>query len=120
MSEGRPLHERVEKLSLEASTSEQGQENEAKENIQQAPERGGGTKNIATQFQEEENEEGKLLPTHPWRKKRPKPELQMADTIGVSEKYPPPKQWLDGNNVVNLRKIYIDLPEFVSQMRGKS
>lgn len=74
------------KLNLEARTSEQGQEIEAKENPHQTPERGGGTKNIATQPQEEEeNDKGEWLLNLPWQDIRPDPELQMDDTIGVSE-----------------------------------
>ena len=47
----------------------------------------------------------------------------MDDTIEVSEKYPPTKEWLDvvnGKRVANLSRIYRHLPKFVSQMRGKS
>ena len=47
----------------------------------------------------------------------------MDDTIGVSEKSLPPKEWLDvvnGKTVVNLSRIYRHLPKFVRQMRGKS
>lgn len=139
MGEKLPLHEQFKKLNVKASTSEQGQENEAPDNPQQTPERGGGTKNNATrprkrlefssQIEEnivsttndEENEEGNFFQDHPWQDTHPNPGLSMDDTIGVSEKYPPPKEWLDdGESEVNLSRIYHDLPKFVSQMRGKS
>lgn len=139
MAEEQKLREQLETLNLGASTSAQGHENEAPENPQQTPERGGGTKNNATQPRkrlefpsqieenkvsttkyEEENEEGKCFLYHPWQDKRPEPGSPMKDTIEVSKKYPPPKEWLDGKSVVNLSRIYRDLPKFVSRMRGKS
>ena len=124
-----PLHEQFKKkLNVEASTSVRGQENEAPENPQQTPERGGGTKYKASQSRKrldffEENEEGKCFLDHPWQDAHPDPGLSMDDTIEVSQKYPPPKEWLDdvnGKRVGNLSRIYRHLPKFVSQMRGKS
>lgn len=119
MGEELPLHEQFEKLNV-TSTSEQGQGNEA------TPERGEGTKNNATRSRKrlkfsEENEEGKCFLDHPWQDTHPIP--AMDDTIEVSKKYPPPKEWLDdvnGERVGNLSRIYSHLPKFVSQMRGKS
>ena len=118
------LGELLGALPSEAQGSEQ-------EHRQQTPERGRHTRNNATQAQRRlfsnpaspvgENEDGEWLQNHPWQDESPDLGLKMDDSIDKSERHPLPRQWRDETSGrINLKKIYMNLPEFVSQMRGKS
>lgn len=131
MTDELPLEGKIENLDLGEGASKQEQENEAQENREQTPERGKDKKKKAILSQRElfppsseaENNQGKWLLNHPWQDKRPDPEVEIDDIIQQAAHYPLPKQWQNkkyGKIEINLRRVYNDLPEFVSRMRGKS
>lgn len=128
MTDELPLEGKFENLDLGEGASKQEQENEAQENREQTPERGKDTKKKAILSQRElfppspgaENYQGEWLQNHPWEDKRPHHQMQIDDTIQQAAHYPLPKEWQDRKSVINLRRVYNDLPKFVSRMRGKS
>lgn len=128
MTDELPLEERLENLYLRDGASKQEQENEAQEKRDQTPERGKDTKKEAILSQRElfppspeaENHQGEWLLNHPWQEERPGLNVKIDDTIKQAARYPLPEPWKSGKTVINLGTVYDDLPEFVSQMRGKS
>ena len=60
-----------------------------------------------------------LLQNHPWNSKEPDGQnLKMADTVGKSADYTVSGKWQRGEKNVDLKKIYSNLPAFVSEMKG--
>ena len=62
---------------------------------------------------------GKWLKGHPWEGKLPNRDDKMADTIGKAATYTLTKTWLKGDKV-DLAKIFVNLPQFVREMKGRS
>ena len=74
---------------------------------------------------EEQSGRGEWLPDHPWgSENKPDPDLKMLDTVYQSSTHPISSEWLQKSSkksskqVVDLAKIYSNLPKFVSVMQG--
>ena len=62
---------------------------------------------------------GKWLKGHPWKGKSPTRDEKMAPTIGKAAMYTLTKTWLKGDKV-DLANIFVNLPQFVREMKGRS
>ena len=75
------------------------------------------------QPQDEEQAFGCWLPDHPWdHPDLSNPDLseKMEDTVKISETYPALKKFRKGATMVDLAKIYSNIPRFVEKMKPKT
>ena len=70
----------------------------------------------------DENEDGKWLKKHPWDNTKTKDILQkqMTRTVDMSQVYTVSDKWRTTDQKVNLENIYLNLPEFIKEMKGPS
>lgn len=70
-----------------------------------------------------ERKDGEWMEGHPWSCEKPTPQEPIKETVKQSKVYPVPHKWRQGkgtNQKVKLQQIYLDLPEFIYQMKGLS
>lgn len=117
--------EQVENLDIgDSNSKQQTDDGEARDRTPLQPKKDKterkDSKMVKRQLQFSENliAEG-WLEDHPWKDKRPDRQiLKMADTVEESQVYTVLQKWQRGNRKVDLKKIYSDLPAFVSEMKG--
>ena len=67
-----------------------------------------------------EREDGKWLQNHPWECKKPNHKKPINKTVSKSEAYTVSDKWRKSGDKGDLKKIYLNLPEFIGEMKGPS
>ena len=81
----------------------------------------GNLRSLKISRTERENQNGEWLRNHPWKTEKPNSRLKMSATVSNSDTYPTPPKWTKcGSKLVDLAKIYANLPSFVEEVMPES